>query len=350
MANTPPQDRQVLADEFLNSISTTHNMHVTSRALPGYIYYNDSTGNLPTMPRSGDAWSRMPSPASATSPSTTYPPSMKMLTCYFWAKQGWCKWSSEQCLYAHYDTGKVANGPLQVELGRPAVAGKNASNPRPIYQDWRMEHSRAIQPEIQEQINHIKAKAQSRSPEKKTQHGFSDRNMVEATGHSTQSTIDRENSNHGGTEEETYSPPEHFKFEQGDYNMYDAPSPSYQAAHSASQPASSDSTDYELYQSIQVKNGVIKELAAAVDQAITNLEFSIDCKTAECQTLLNIAKSIPEDPTRIVDDGIMNVSKNPPFTPDKRAKLIGVIENLMHMISSDRNTIKSLQSFKMQGI
>ena len=132
--------------------------------------------------------------------------------------------------------------------------------------------------------------------------------------------------------------------------MYDAPSPSYQAAHSASQPASSDSTDYELYQSIQVKNGVIKELAAAVDQAITNLEFSIDCKTAECQTLLNIAKSIPEDPTRIVDDGIMNVSKNPPFTPDKRAKLIGVIENLMHMISSDRNTIKSLQSFKMQGI
>ena len=46
------------------------------------------------------------------------PASVKHLTCYFWAKHGTCKFTEEDCLYAHRDTGKVAQGPLQVELGR----------------------------------------------------------------------------------------------------------------------------------------------------------------------------------------------------------------------------------------
>lgn len=46
------------------------------------------------------------------------PASVKHLTCYFWAKNGVCKFSEEDCLYAHHDTGKVAQGPLQVEQGR----------------------------------------------------------------------------------------------------------------------------------------------------------------------------------------------------------------------------------------
>lgn len=46
------------------------------------------------------------------------PASVKHLTCYFWAKNGVCKFSEENCLYAHHNTGKVAQGPLQVEQGR----------------------------------------------------------------------------------------------------------------------------------------------------------------------------------------------------------------------------------------
>lgn len=60
-----------------------------------------------------------PFPAPKTSPSSSNSlPSVKHLTCYFWAKNGVCKWSDNDCLYAHYNTGKTANGPLQVEPGR----------------------------------------------------------------------------------------------------------------------------------------------------------------------------------------------------------------------------------------
>ncbi|KAI4215403.1 MAG: hypothetical protein LQ351_002303 [Letrouitia transgressa] len=63
-------------------------------------------------------------------------PSVKHLTCFFWFTKGSCRWSDNQCLYAHYYTGQVANGPVQVEPGRPAVAGKNALSTRPKYTDW----------------------------------------------------------------------------------------------------------------------------------------------------------------------------------------------------------------------
>lgn len=117
------------------------------------------------------------------------PASVKHLTCYFWAKNGTCKFSEEDCLYAHHNTGKVAQGPLQVELGRrfsfrvdnpsainrqlgPAVAGKNATAARPIYKDWRgsaggsshgskNSHGAITDPEIREQIRYITMKAKA---------------------------------------------------------------------------------------------------------------------------------------------------------------------------------------------
>lgn len=46
------------------------------------------------------------------------PPSVKHLTCYFWDRYGKCKWTDAECLYAHCETGKVAGGPVQVEIGR----------------------------------------------------------------------------------------------------------------------------------------------------------------------------------------------------------------------------------------
>ena len=51
----------------------------------------------------------------------------------------------------------------------PAVAGKNASNTHPIYQDWRSglppANGTDIHPEIQQQIDFIKAKANQRNPD-----------------------------------------------------------------------------------------------------------------------------------------------------------------------------------------
>ena len=43
--------------------------------------------------------------------------SVKHMTCFFWKYRNGCRFSAEECLYAHYDTGQVAGPPIQVELG-----------------------------------------------------------------------------------------------------------------------------------------------------------------------------------------------------------------------------------------
>lgn len=42
---------------------------------------------------------------------------MKHLTCYFWKVVGKCKYREANCLYAHRETGHVANAPILVEPG-----------------------------------------------------------------------------------------------------------------------------------------------------------------------------------------------------------------------------------------
>ena len=39
------------------------------------------------------------------------PPSVKRLTCFWWRERGFCKFVEEDCLYAHYDTGLYADPP-----------------------------------------------------------------------------------------------------------------------------------------------------------------------------------------------------------------------------------------------
>lgn len=137
----------------------------------------------PQMPQVQSGASSLP-----VHPQAHKPASVKHLTCYFWAKNGACKFSEENCLYAHRDTGKIAQGPLQVELGcrflsqrphhlssadrnaGPAVAGKNATAAKPVYQNWRgsaygsspgskSSHGTITDPDIQEQLRYIAAKA-----------------------------------------------------------------------------------------------------------------------------------------------------------------------------------------------
>ena len=49
--------------------------------------------------------------------STSQPPSVKHLTCWYWANRG-CRLAGNVCLYAHFDTGRLADPPVQVQRGR----------------------------------------------------------------------------------------------------------------------------------------------------------------------------------------------------------------------------------------
>ncbi|KAL8803344.1 MAG: hypothetical protein Q9182_003232 [Xanthomendoza sp. 2 TL-2023] len=54
-------------------------------------------------------------PATSTGPSF---PSVKHLTCYFWANFGRCKRSDEACRYAHFHTGRMAVNPMELRRVR----------------------------------------------------------------------------------------------------------------------------------------------------------------------------------------------------------------------------------------
>lgn len=43
--------------------------------------------------------------------------SVKHLTCWYWANKG-CRLPEHVCLYSHYDTGRLADPPVQVQRGR----------------------------------------------------------------------------------------------------------------------------------------------------------------------------------------------------------------------------------------
>ncbi|KAK6368151.1 hypothetical protein LTS17_009892 [Exophiala oligosperma] len=51
--------------------------------------------------------------------------SVKHLTCFWWWEKGHCRFSDEDCLYSHYDTGHHTSAPRQVIPGEPAKAGKS---------------------------------------------------------------------------------------------------------------------------------------------------------------------------------------------------------------------------------
>lgn len=79
-----------------------------------------------------------------------------------------------------------------LEIG-PAVAGKNATTARPVYEDWRANHRsppttgrrRTIQPAIQDQLAYIAAKAErARSLSNSDQRTCNDHQTMLALGHS----------------------------------------------------------------------------------------------------------------------------------------------------------------------
>lgn len=124
MAYVPPHERDLLVDDVLDRIfSDDTNPGEYPRIPMSTKHTTDHSQSVPETPNSyspNKDWRSGTAKTSPTSFSTfenTFIPSVKNLTCYFWLKHGKCKWTDEECLYAHYHTGKAASGPVQVEQG-----------------------------------------------------------------------------------------------------------------------------------------------------------------------------------------------------------------------------------------
>ena len=125
MSSTPPYEREILADAFLDNVFPGENNPESYRKTPASgLYRTDRSKSYPETPNkyspSSKGWRSVTaktSPTSGSPPDNSFLPSVKNLTCYFWARHGKCKWSDQDCLYAHHHTGKLASGPVQVEQG-----------------------------------------------------------------------------------------------------------------------------------------------------------------------------------------------------------------------------------------
>ena len=127
MAYTYHSDRTVLAEPSLNNLYTNEKrLEHSKESLALVPWHTDrgrssSAGHVQISPGVDH---RIPasagSPTSATSPRSKEQTPRRLvsgLTCYFWAIKGHCKHSSEECLYAHENTGNLAQAPVQVEEG-----------------------------------------------------------------------------------------------------------------------------------------------------------------------------------------------------------------------------------------
>ena len=127
MAYTYHSDRKVLAEASLNNVYTNEKRRgYSNETLAPVPWHTDrgrssSDGHVQIFPAADH---RIPisadSPTSTTSLRSKEQTPRRLvsgLTCYFWAIKGHCKHSSEECLYAHENTGKLAQVPVQVEEG-----------------------------------------------------------------------------------------------------------------------------------------------------------------------------------------------------------------------------------------
>ena len=72
--------------------------------------------------------------SSSSRPGTPHPhgkPSVKHMTCFWWKEKGECRFSEEDCLYSHHDTGLYADPPRQVLPGGKSTTSPTLPFPQP---------------------------------------------------------------------------------------------------------------------------------------------------------------------------------------------------------------------------
>lgn len=73
--------------------------------------------DLPQTPTNQQRSNLVNPPTPSGQISDSKPKSVKHLTCWYWANSG-CRLPDNGCLYSHFDTGRLADPPLQVQRGR----------------------------------------------------------------------------------------------------------------------------------------------------------------------------------------------------------------------------------------
>ena len=77
--------------------------------------------NLPQTPATQQRYDLVNPPTPREQISDSQPNSVKHLTCWYWANNG-CRLHDNMCLYSHFDTGRLADPPLQVQRGRKSCS------------------------------------------------------------------------------------------------------------------------------------------------------------------------------------------------------------------------------------
>jgi hypothetical protein len=91
------------------SVKFPDNPVTMTRSPPPQFSDSSSPEMTPIRGRSGSRSASLPPcMRTATSPEEgmARSRSVKHLTCFWWKEKGSCKYSEDECLYAHYDTGK----------------------------------------------------------------------------------------------------------------------------------------------------------------------------------------------------------------------------------------------------
>ncbi|KAL8964540.1 MAG: hypothetical protein Q9183_004382 [Haloplaca sp. 2 TL-2023] len=110
---------------------------------PGVVASMPVSNGVQSTAPSNSALSALTTDPSGSTPAPAILPSIppstskgKLLTCFFWARNGHCIRSDTECGYAHYDTGTVANNPSQSyqpeagqgKLGAPFKASTSSTS------------------------------------------------------------------------------------------------------------------------------------------------------------------------------------------------------------------------------
>ncbi|KAL9122148.1 MAG: hypothetical protein Q9187_001291, partial [Circinaria calcarea] len=117
------------------------------------------------------------------------PRSVKNITCHWWATKV-CRYTEDECLYAHSIQKTIAEQPRKLDPNGPPVAGRNAHSSRPVHRDWRSAHQlprpannleAALpiqQPEVQrssqQQVSDLAEKIETEIEEMKKKRGISE--------------------------------------------------------------------------------------------------------------------------------------------------------------------------------
>ncbi|KAL9010624.1 MAG: hypothetical protein Q9173_004460 [Seirophora scorigena] len=214
-------------------------------------------------------------------------PKMKHLTCYYWHDKGNCKYPEELCLYKHSYVGtlRVADAPVQKQ---PGMAGKNALQEHPVYNDWT--------------TNRV---ALPQDPRRSTQ-VTSPGTLQDATVVKTEHALPEEQLSTQVPMSPEYSPEEPRQEEREKSTKREAPddddiftsAPHPKALRSRSFP-SAEPTPSAAAQETEAQNVLLREAVQGFSHIVSDLlkgrVLALQLKNKGCGTLLDEIKALPGD-------------------------------------------------------